>query len=1177
MRFNDTLDVRLRSSGKEIFSTWSNTITVTVKAEIYTYSGNIIAMEAWLCDQHFLDNDPMKAGYTSLKLQKKLINGHEDCKSSEEFLLKVWLSQNYGKPDRNMDIFVSLVNFTLIVAHGELQMPVALNDKENFLFTVDNQTIPDHTKLFTPAYYPPVSEEIEDYFVRPEFNDTSEFKMMELDMDAIYNGSDYCLDFQYYNVDNQAALSVVSNSSDFRFDLYNLPETYYEEALTSYAWKVIRGMCMRSFFGVRRGVFPEHFYAKLLPTGVHSDANVFAVGRMNVLERKFMEPGPFLVAWKAGGKDANDNLQWMHVQHVNHMKLDTYSPELTLTITTKQQSRPVSFYMNSCLLTYESASTLRFMVKNELPECLIKTEFVDVSNRVMKTDIRKFQPTKDATEVEVRFNDADAVGLNKTNKWFRIHFTFTVPKKPEKKEDKAGPTEKQDAQKDQSLQMWGLTFNDPCRSDSCRNGGRCVPKSSHEFGCICQSKFTGDRCDFPNRCTGPLNDTTKLTGDEYCKTFGENVKCSPLNNVFECVCQENEYWNQMQCKKMDECSFRVCGLNEMCGLNVTTNITDCVCRYDYKWNSTTGRCEPDPCGNKAVCETTQDCISVTGKPWGECDCKPGWSTDEVGCEDVRGDNPFAKQALNCEHTIKKDTIRYGEYYPLCDCFAGYELAEDQQRCRKKVHFKDEECVDMCNPNKQVCVKESVSGKAKCRCKLGFSSENCVNNICEEKDESGSIERLCGTGGCRVNTRNESDYRFECKCNPNYSYLNTTTGFCELLDPCTEEKQKRCEKVSAVCVPIVKMVKSEKEVSSECVCPFGRAFDAQGRCTDSCKAKCFGNELKTQCDFDVITSQTNCSCRAGYLQDPDGEQCLVSTDLVSMTVHMVMRTNATFVVGGLNQEFESYTVPNNFFLDVCKMLSFRRNCLNKYSEVYRRLYYDQIDNHLIDRHIKSQIRFQLRQGFRNVVRQGLFDLWVLSYQNLTPIDYLQYGYKTNFTVDLLLASRFDEHAEVSLVEQLSQKRLKENCFRSDSNVSLTDDSGEQSECVVPPHLMLFDLNIIKPVREDPCKLGLIECPAYSKCTRQPNGDKSFTTRCTCNPGFIQREFEMQHSGVEFPSLCQDQDECANDEYKNFCDIRTTTCENTPGSYKCNCLENYRRVNAFSCDSEFWILILSILLI
>lgn len=1104
-------------------------------------------MSTRLCNETFVPKRPVTRRFHEIKLEKRIVDRVRDCKPGEEFALDV-----IGGPelsDANPEMFVSLVNVSLIVEHKGEQLPILFNDPTNFVFTANQKILPDHTKLFINPYFPPFANKVWEFFFVPEFNERTDITLIKMSFDLL-NQTDYCFGFRYYNVDNKATLSVVGNgSSSFRYDIVELSDTYYEEPSTSYAWKQIDGICLRAYFRLRRGAFPDPFLVKILSSGVQSDANIFAFASMtNPQAYDYKEPGSYLVSWDSGGKDTNGMLQWLYTAQVGHVELKgELRDQLAYMITTKPQNRPISYHLNSHLVVYESPSILRFAVDNKLSECLLTTQFVDLHNRVLKSDLRKFGKKNGSQPIDISFSETDALGLNKTNRLFRVVFTVTVPRSKSATDDEKSQSEK-------TFVLSKLSFNDPCRENGCKNGGECIPKNGREFACECPDSFAGDRCEYPNRCTGPLNDTETRTGDEYCRSFGESVKCRPVNNDFECVCLGNDYWDQMECKKVSTCTFRVCGLQEACWLNDTSDVEECRCRYDHTFNKKTGRCEADPCWAAAICDNKKDCIPVLGKPCGECECTHGYARGASSCYKAETDNPFPKQSMSCEHTFKVVNVT-----GLCDCFSGYELAEDGRSCIKKKDFNDKECADKCNPNKQVCVQEE--GKAKCKCKSGFSGQNCVNNVCElnEPKIKDIIEKFCGPRGCRVNTRNESNYWFECKCDSKFAVLNETTGKCELADPCTAERVERCAKGSAICVPLAKLVKQEQELSSECACPLGKEPDTNGSCVDSCKAKCAAKELQNYCDFDIIPGYTNCSCNVGYVQMPGSEQCMMSSDSVSLTVEMVLRSTQT--LNGMDW----YKVPDNTLLDVCKLLRDKRNCLMKYSEVYRTLYYNQINRPLIDRHIKSQIRSQLRESFKQIVHQRPFDVWVLAYRNLTPIDYQQFGYKTNYSVDLLVASRFNERDEVPLMQQVSLKRIKEKCFRlgDEDNVRHSDDL---TECVVPPHLLLYNLASIQPVREDPCDLNLVECPAYSQCSRYSNGRQSFRTRCSCHAGFTQRNFETQLSGVEFPSLCQDQDECTDEEFQNYCDASTTTCENTPGSYKCNCLPNYRRVSAFTCDGE-----------
>ena len=56
----------------------------------------------------------------------------------------------------------------------------------------------------------------------------------------------------------------------------------------------------------------------------------------------------------------------------------------------------------------------------------------------------------------------------------------------------------------------------------------------------------------------------------------------------------------------------------------------------------------------------------------------------------------------------------------------------------------------------------------------------------------------------------------------------------------------------------------------------------------------------------------------------------------------------------------------------------------------------------------------------------------------------------------------------------------------------------------------------------------------------------------------------YGGVNCPNYCEDIDECLLNQYE--CPLRTHMCVNTPGSYKCDCIDGLKPTEN-GCEGEF----------
>lgn len=460
----------------------------------------------------------------------------------------------------------------------------------------------------------------------------------------------------------------------------------------------------------------------------------------------------------------------------------------------------------------------------------------------------------------------------------------------------------------------------------------------------------------------------------------------------------------------------------------------------------------------------------------------------------------------------------------------------------------------CN-DKQICVKKD--DKVRCECKIGFYGDSCSSSFCDKKNNN-ALNSSCSYLGCRLNATTAPDYRFECLCDPLFDILNPETGKCSLIDPCSD---KNCKANKAVCLPTIMKIGEKEVLKSECVCRLGES-DNGSKCENKCKQTTNEISHANSCELDLLKNELKMNCKPGFLRNEDN-LCYVSSDSVRITLNMVLR---------YTDEMARRFLPNNNIINACNHLADQGPCLKKYDKVYRSIYHHKPDPQIINHSIRTSIEQQLRDGFKNIIYQQPFNLNVISFKNLTEIDYSQFGFKTNYSVDILVYSKVEEDkVNQSLIDQISKENIKSKCFENHFKrgiKNLINNKDEPidylKECVVSPILYLYNLNTIEPERVDLCTVsGLIDCPTFSHCVRSMDKNNLSNYECVCDKGFIQESSFRSENDIKMHATCSDVDECARLEL-NDCDLRTTKCENKLGTFNCECNLSYKRLNRTTCE-------------
>lgn len=265
-----------------------------------------------------------------------------------------------------------------------------------------------------------------------------------------------------------------------------------------------------------------------------------------------------------------------------------------------------------------------------------------------------------------------------------------------------------------------------------------------------------------------------MTGNAFCKL--QKRECIADGPRFSCKCENDEYWNsqKFECQQVNLCTFKFCGLNEVCRMENEKAVCDCAATFRRKNDI----CIKDLCLDpRKKCPENQRCMHVENEVNPICYCPHGFfkRNDQGECIDNRKaqpnelrnaydqTNPFMLQKHGCEqdYVIENDKV-------TCSCLPGYSLSENGQ-CKST--FDADGCG--CNDN-QICIQQD--GKKKCICKAGFFGDDCKLDICSE-DKAADF---CGWASCSVTP----DSRFNCDCNEDL-YTPNENGLCEFKKPCTE--------------------------------------------------------------------------------------------------------------------------------------------------------------------------------------------------------------------------------------------------------------------------------------------------------------------------------------------------------------------------------------------------------
>lgn len=632
-----------------------------------------------------------------------------------------------------------------------------------------------------------------------------------------------------------------------------------------------------------------------------------------------------------------------------------------------------------------------------------------------------------------------------------------------------------------------------------------------------------------------------------------------------CECQVGFAWNNftLNCEYLNNCLFHFCDKNEVCTEDANTKEPLCRCKLNYSRNEFTKKCEFNLCKNpskdtKLDCGKNEKCISVLGEKERRCICpRENKRKDGVCLDEKLVDNPFIKQFHNCSHTYK---ITKNEI--VCECYHGYKLDEDKKTC---IGDFSENCSPSCKP-REICVRKEKSDQFECRCRIGFSGAKCMNSYCKIADEK-EIRHICGSDKCVDKKYGEDNIGFSCNCDKRVANEDEN-GLCTLKDVCDQAKIDKCRsEKNAICVP--RLDSADEFLNYLCVCPKGLDFDKNNKCVRICDSNSrfrpSKGPYKDNCVIDFDTNQSLFDCRTGFLFNNETGKCEAGQNLLKINFEFKYRSLDTE-----QNEKDPSVIDYSTDEYYCENLSHKIECIKKMN-LYR-YKENQIEELDFLTNLKSKIANQIESSFKNLIQPNLIKRFLIeSIKTDKIIDNENDGLNEIYSIELYI--EVDEKVNIDMIK----RNLNQVCLKDKLNIvedieepeeenakeaGLIDRKTEMKQhCVIRPYIYLINSEMkITEVNLCDEKQSLVECSKNSNCEHTRKNNQS-SYRCKCSNGFENRFTAKQHN-IEFNS-CTDIDECV-DPKLNTCNNETTNCENILGSFRCNCKDNYKRINHTHCD-------------
>ena len=325
----------------------------------------------------------------------------------------------------------------------------------------------------------------------------------------------------------------------------------------------------------------------------------------------------------------------------------------------------------------------------------------------------------------------------------------------------------------------------PCKTDSCFNGGSCYKDTNNEATCHCKPGWTGPRCEEDeNECLGEINP---------CR----HGQCINRENGFECRCDpgfKGKYCDD----DIDDCALNPCRNGGDCINNNNGQGYRCNCKDGYsgqKCEFEENECVTNPCMNGGTCIDkflSFECLCREGYRGSKCEhriqtCTPSSCFNSGRCiEDSTGDRSFRCECLHDYTGEHCELERNLCHMNPCNNGGKCINQKDKFQCICLPGFSGSQCdtvIDICAS--QPCehggkCSVQLGGEYRCICPHGWAGKNCseVSSTCKDMADQKriSISQVCKNFGKCIDT---ADNGHQCECREGFE-----GDYCERrVDPC----------------------------------------------------------------------------------------------------------------------------------------------------------------------------------------------------------------------------------------------------------------------------------------------------------------------------------------------------------------------------------------------------------
>ncbi|WAR05736.1 FBN1-like protein [Mya arenaria] len=703
---------------------------------------------------------------------------------------------------------------------------------------------------------------------------------------------------------------------------------------------------------------------------------------------------------------------------------------------------------------------------------------------------------------------------------------------------------------------------DACNAINCSGAVGCTTDADNDARCFCNAGYSliagNNTCTDTNECdNGPCSQT-----------------CSNSEGSFSCSCLTGYKLgtDRVSCTQCPYPTFgENCASTCQCGrgANRCDSVRGCICNSGWQGVNCDG--DINECNTPNVCnDANKECANTIGSY--TCSCR---NVNE--CE--------SDQLNTCEQTC---TNSPGSF--VCSCNTGYNV--DPGNALRCVDY------DECDAGVSGCQQKCLNsvGRFSCECYFGY-------RLNDDRKTCYQVQDVCAAEfpdfGCSHICKVENQQAF-CLCETGYE-LSTDNKTCIDINECLTSGS--CSD-TATC--------TNKDGGYDCACPRGKKLANDKRTCTVCDSNHYGDNCALECNCGVgssrCDSQTGCVCKSdgwiGAKCDQDTDECAIGTHNCTGTNEQCRNTPGSFVceclpgyqrnAENICEDIEECIIPSlNTCSQQCENVpgSFTCSCHDGFTESGNSC--NDVNECSTSTHGCGQTCENTIGSYRCTCNDG-YRLDLTDFKTCIPSNVCSNSSYCSDNADCANNDGTDTctchtgfkfvSGSVTICEECPQGEYGPNCTESCACTEANTDRCDPIDgtCNCKPGYNLTDCS--NDINE--CKDGSAVCPTNSECSNIPG---SYV--CNCKSGYLKtatgqcQECSNGKFGENCAQTCacnmtntdscdkvtgncqckpvwngttcnEDVDEC-NMGGPGPCAVKkNTTCNNTYGSYECNCVSGYQ---------------------